>query len=200
MDFIRAWYQKNILEREKFICARKDTAKMFCQWSIPHPSTSFLPLLSLMPHYFTNLSKYVNVMHDGPTSPPNIKKKKNPAKCKTELQPVPNHHTPETNSKFHILNVWKMLLWVWVPGLAPRRLEGKSFQWLPGQQELWKPLDSQGSASGVRSRHPSAGGGGTSHRKKWGTGFRSHTLRKPRSGTVHNWGQASLKSKVGSWV
>lgn len=127
-------------------------------------------------------------------------KKKNPAKCKTELQPVPNHHTPETNSKFHILNVWKMLLWVWVPGLAPRRLEGKSFQWLPGQQELWKPLDSQGSASGVRSRRPSAGGGGTSPRKKWGTGFRSHTLRKPRSGIVHNWGQASLKSKVGSWV
>lgn len=76
MDFIRAWYQKNILEREKFICARKDTAKMFCQWSIPLPSTSFLPLLSLMPHYFTNLSKYVNVMHDEPTSPPNIKKKK----------------------------------------------------------------------------------------------------------------------------
>lgn len=39
-----------------------------------HPSISFLLLLSLIPHYFTNLSKYVNVMHDEPTSPPNIKK------------------------------------------------------------------------------------------------------------------------------
>lgn len=40
----------------------------------PPPQYILPPAPLLTPHYFTNLSKYVNVMHDEPTSPPNIKK------------------------------------------------------------------------------------------------------------------------------
>lgn len=163
----------------------------------PPPSTSFLPLPSLTPYYFTNLSKYVNVRHDEPTCPPNIKKaskmqNRAPA-CAKSSHPRNEFQIPHPKCMENAA--------LGVDARAGTSKTGREvIPMVAGAARIVEATWLTRLSFWCKKQAPKCRRRGTSPGKKWGTGFWSHTLRKPRSETVHNWGQASLKSKVDSWV